>query len=99
MVEEEPALMISKINPPTIIGMLKRKLYSALFSCDSPAIKSEQIVLPEREIPGKTAKPWTIPTIIADLVLISLFALIIVDFWVNLCVKTRRIPVIKKQNP
>ena len=51
------SLISSKTKPPIMIGMLKRKLYSAAFSFVSPARISEQIVLPERDIPGRTAKP------------------------------------------
>ena len=50
-------LISSKTKPPIIIGMDKRKLYSALFSSSFPASISEQMVLPDLEIPGKTARP------------------------------------------
>ena len=50
-------LISSNIKPPIMIGMLKRKLNSADFVSSLPARTSEQIVLPEREIPGKTAIP------------------------------------------
>ena len=50
-------LISSKIKPPMIIGMDNKKLYSALFASSFPARMSEQIVLPDLEIPGKTARP------------------------------------------
>lgn len=50
-------LISSKTNPPMIIGMDNKKLYSALFSSSFPARISEQIVLPDLEMPGKTASP------------------------------------------
>ena len=45
------------IMEPIIIGILIRKEKRALVSRFSPIIKPEQIVAPEREIPGRTAKP------------------------------------------
>ncbi len=57
----------SSANPPTIIGMLKRKLYSADCVSSFPKNKSVDIVVPERDNPGKTAKPCAKPTAIADL--------------------------------
>ena len=50
-------LISSKIKPPMIIGMDNKKLNSALFSSLFPARMSEQMVLPDLEIPGKTARP------------------------------------------
>lgn len=58
---------ISNINPPTIIGILIKKLYSEEFFSSLPSIVSADIVLPDLDSPGTTAKPWTIPTIAADL--------------------------------
>ena len=47
----------SKTNPPTMIGTLKRKLYSAAFDSSLPVKIIAEIVEPERDIPGRTANP------------------------------------------
>ena len=47
----------SKTNPPTIIGMLSRKLYSAESVSSLPAKSRLVMVVPERDSPGKTANP------------------------------------------
>ena len=49
--------IISKINPPKIIGMLNKKLYSAALPSSLPASMSDEIVLPDLEMPGRTANP------------------------------------------
>ena len=71
-VDEEKLVEISsEMNPPIIMGTLKRKLYSAEFVSSFPKNKRVEMVVPERERPGRTARPWVIPTITADLYEIS----------------------------
>jgi len=60
-------LKSSTINPPTIIGMLSKKLNSAESFSLFPIKIIAEIVDPDLEIPGKTAKPWTTPTMSAFL--------------------------------
>ena len=57
VVGERNSLISSNAKPPTMIGILNRKLYSADFSSLFPARMSDEIVLPDLEIPGKTAIP------------------------------------------
>ena len=47
----------SIIKPPTIIGMLIKKLYSAEFSSSFPQNVNAEIVLPDLDSPGRTASP------------------------------------------
>ena len=52
----------SKQNPPTIMGMLSKKLNSDAWDSSVPLNTILEIVLPERDKPGTTAKPCTKPT-------------------------------------
>ena len=51
------SLISSKINPPTITGMLSKKLNSEAFSSSFPVKIKVEMVLPDLDIPGRTAKP------------------------------------------
>ena len=90
--------IISKINPPKIIGMLNKKLYSAALPSSLPASMSDEIVLPDLEMPGRTVNPWTKPTRTALFVDIS-GAGTTADFLLNIYVENSKIDVIKKQKP
>ena len=88
----------SKTNPPTIIGTLSRKLYSADFVSSFPQKTSDAMVVPDLDNPGSTAKPCAKPTTNADLYEIS-GGEIVIDFCLNLWHKNKMIAVIKKQKP
>ena len=49
--------IISNKKPPRIIGILIKKLYSEDFDSELPINIKAEIVLPDLEIPGRTAKP------------------------------------------
>ena len=88
----------SKTKPPIMIGMLSRKLYSADFASSFPKNNNAEIVVPERDKPGRTAKPCATPTRQADLNVIS-GGEIVADFCLNLWQQNRMIAVVKKQKP
>lgn len=70
-------LIISINSEPIITGMLIRKENFALFCLSAPESSPAEIVAPEREIPGKIARPWAIPIATACLkVNSSVFALL-----------------------
>ena len=49
------------MDAPRIIGMLKRKEYLAAVILSNPQKSPVAIVQPEREKPGRAAKPWARP--------------------------------------
>ena len=88
----------SKTNPPIIIGMLKRKLYSAELVSSFPQKSRAAMVVPERDNPGRTANPCATPTTAADLYEISggeMVALFCLNLWHN----SKIVAVRKKQKP
>ena len=76
---ESSDILISKngyrIDVPKMIGTVSKNENFVAVSLSNPENKPDAIVKPERENPGKTAKPWAKPIIIAFLrFILSVFA-------------------------
>ena len=99
--EKDKALPHSKNSnkkPPTMIGMLSKKLYSADSSSPFPQNVNAEIVVPDLESPGKTANPWATPTTIAEpKPMPPLFKT--AELFLNLWLKSKINPVTTKQTP
>ncbi len=68
-VVEKYALPISSIPAPIANGINSRKENFVALSLGIPANNAEEIVIPDREIPGKSATIWKRPMISAFLAL------------------------------
>lgn len=60
-----PMLLNSRRKAPSIAGNPTKKEYLKLSLRLIPKISAVIIVIPDREMPGKTASPWAMPIIIA----------------------------------
>ena len=56
-----PASFNLRIVAPIIAGIKIRNENLAAFIGSNPNIRRNAIVVPEREMPGRIANPWTIP--------------------------------------
>ena len=56
-----PKSFNSRIKAPSMAGMESKKENSPAIFLSTPHNKAPAIVLPEREIPGNTPKPWAKP--------------------------------------
>ncbi len=88
-------LMISSSMDPRMIGMLIRKENFALSSLSPPLSSPADNVVPERERPGKIAKPCAIPMIIARLYVILAHSTSFVILFERFCEIINSIPLTK----
>ncbi len=87
----------SSAKPPTMIGMLNKKLNSDDFFSSFPDKIKLEIVEPDLDNPGTTAKPWTTPTSTEFFIEISFTEIVSHFFW-NKWLNKSKMLVIKNPN-